>query len=159
MKITILAIGKLKERYWKDAIVEYSKRLSRYTSIEIVEIKEEMCSDNPSPAIVEQVKFKEGERILAKVKNDSYVVVMDLSGKEMSSIDFADTFPVLKNNGYSNFTFIIGGSYGLSSDVIKRGDLIFSMSRLTFPHQLARVILLEQIYRAMKINNGEVYHK
>lgn len=159
IRITIVAVGKLKESYWKAAINEYSKRISRYATMDVIEIKEEPCPDNPSDAIIEKVKLKEGERILSKTKKESYVIVMDLSGEELESLSFADKLEKEIVRGNSHYTFIIGGSFGLSRNVVKSGNLILSLSEMTFPHQLARVILVEQIYRAMKINSGEQYHK
>lgn len=159
MKITIVSVGKLKEKYWRDAENEYSKRLSRFCSLDVIEVQEEACSDNPSDSIIEKVKLKEGKRILSKIKPDSYAIILDLRGNQLDSVSFANLMQEQTSKGKSNFTFVIGGSYGLSEDVIKRGNMILSMSKMTFPHQMARIILLEQIYRAMKINSCEVYHK
>lgn len=159
MRITIVAIGKLKEKYWRDAVNEYSKRLTRFCNVSIIEVQEEYCPDNPSDSIIEKVKAKEGEKILKKIKDDSYVIVLDVKGKQMTSEAFADIFQSQVNRGKSSFVFIIGGSYGLSKEVVARGNFVLSMSDMTFPHQMARVIILEQIYRAFKINNNETYHK
>ncbi|MGV3245051.1 23S rRNA (pseudouridine(1915)-N(3))-methyltransferase RlmH [Staphylococcus sp. 11261D007BR] len=159
MKITVIAVGKLKEKYWKQAIAEYEKRLGAYTKIDIVEVADEKAPENMSEKEVEQVKAKEGERILAKIKPQSTVITLEIQGKMLSSEGLAKELDQRMVQGTSDFTFIIGGSNGLHEDVLKRSNLALSFSKMTFPHQMMRVVLLEQIYRAFKINRGEAYHK
>lgn len=158
MKITIACVGKIKEKYFTDAINEYSKRLSRYVKLNIVEVPDEKAPESMSEAQVEQVKAIEGERIL-KVIDDSFVVVLAINGKKMTSEVFSDFISGTMVKGISHITFIIGGSLGLSDKVIKRADYKLSFSDMTFPHQLMRVVLLEQIYRAYRIMKNEPYHK
>lgn len=159
MKISIVCVGKLKEHYWRDAVAEYCKRLNRFSQIEVIEVAEEPTCENPSDAQILKCKEKEGQRLLQKVEAGVHCIVMDLKGKKLSSEQFADKLKEIPLQGKSHIVFLIGGSFGLSPECIKRGDMLFSMSDLTFPHQMARVILLEQIYRAMKINANEKYHK
>lgn len=159
IKICLICVGKLKEKYLKDAVSEYLTRLSRFAVIDIVEVSEEYCGDNPNSAIIEKVKEKEGERILQKIKKEACVISLDLKGTELDSVAFAKVIEQNINNGKSFFYFIIGGSFGLSEDVLNKSDFRLCLSKMTFPHQLARVIILEQLYRIMKINNGETYHK
>lgn len=159
MKITILTVGKIKEKYFTAAITEYTKRLSRYCKLEIIEVQDEKTPDKAPDAINRQIKDKEGERLLAHVKDDSYVIALAIQGKELSSEQLAQKIDQLALNGKSHIIFIIGGSLGLSDAVLKRADYQLSFSPMTFPHQLMRVILLEQIYRTFKINAGEPYHK
>lgn len=159
MNITVIAIGKLKERYWREAIDEYSKRLSKYCSLQIIELKESLLRANPSPADEEAVKRAEGEEILAKIKKGDYVITLEIKGKPLSSTGLADRMNQLALEGKSDIVFIIGGSLGLSSEVSKRANFKLSFSAMTFPHQMMRVILLEQIYRSFKINRNEAYHK
>lgn len=159
MKITIIAVGKLKEKYWKQAIAEYEKRLSAYTKVEIIEVPDEKAPENMSDKEIEQVKEKEGQRILAKVKPQSTVITLEIQGKMLSSEAFAKEIDQRMTQGASDFTFIIGGSNGLHQDVMKRSNFALSFSKMTFPHQMMRVVLLEQVYRAFKINRGEAYHK
>lgn len=159
MNITIIAIGKLKEKYWKDAIAEYSKRLSKYCSLQILELKESLLRANPSPADEEAVKIAEGEEILSKIKKGDYVITLEIKGKALSSTDLADHMSKLALDGKSDIVFVIGGSLGLSPQVSRRADFKLSFSAMTFPHQMMRVILLEQIYRSFKINRREAYHK
>ncbi len=149
--IKIICVGKLKEKYLKDAIEEYSKRLSKYTKLEIVELKD-LDYD-----ITKTIK-EEGQSILKHIEEKEYVITLEINGKQLSSTEFASILEKA-NIEYSNITFVIGGSYGLSNDVINRSNYHLSFSKLTFPHQLFRIILLEQIYRAYKINNNESYHK
>lgn len=158
MKITIACVGKIKEKYFTDAINEYSKRLSRYVKLNIVEVPDEKAPESMSEAQVEQVKAIEGEKIL-KVIDDSFVVVLAINGKKMTSEVFSDFISGTMVKGISHITFIIGGSLGLSDKVIKRADYKLSFSDMTFPHQLMRVVLLEQIYRAYRIMKNEPYHK
>ncbi|MDQ7192090.1 23S rRNA (pseudouridine(1915)-N(3))-methyltransferase RlmH [Staphylococcus felis] len=159
MKITIVAVGKLKEKYWKQAIAEYEKRLSAYTKIDIVEVPDEKAPENMSGKEIEQVKAKEGERILAKIKPQSTVITLEIKGKMLGSEELAKELDQRMIQGASDFTFVIGGSNGLHETVLQRSNFALSFSKMTFPHQMMRVVLLEQIYRAFKINRGEAYHK
>ncbi|MDP4460625.1 MULTISPECIES: 23S rRNA (pseudouridine(1915)-N(3))-methyltransferase RlmH [Staphylococcus] len=159
MKITIIAVGKLKEKYWKQAIAEYEKRLSAYTKVEIIEVPDEKAPENMSDKEIEQVKEKEGQRILTKVKPQSTVITLEIQGKMLSSEALAKELDQRMTQGASDFTFIIGGSNGLHQDVMNRSNFALSFSKMTFPHQMMRVVLLEQVYRAFKINRGEAYHK
>ena len=159
MNIKLVTVGKIKEKYLKQAILEYSKRLSRYTKLEIIELSDEQAPENLSEKEIELIKNKEGERILSKIKDNEYVISLVIKGSNFSSEELAEKIEGLTIQGYSNITFIIGGSLGLSDDVIKRSNLKLSFSKMTFPHQLMRVILLEQIYRCFRIINNEPYHK
>lgn len=159
MNITILCIGKLKERYWLEAVSEYSKRLSRFCSLSIQELKEERLPDNASPAQEQEVIESEGQNLLKHIRQGSYVIALDLRGKAMSSEQLAQIVERLGLSGRSDLTFIIGGSLGLSAALLARADLRLSFGAMTFPHQMMRVILLEQVYRAFKINRNEAYHK
>ncbi|ARJ50873.1 23S rRNA (pseudouridine(1915)-N(3))-methyltransferase RlmH [Staphylococcus lutrae] len=159
MKITIVAVGKLKEKYWKLAIAEYAKRLGAYTKIEIIEVADEKAPETMSAKEIEQVKEKEGQRILSKIKGQTTVITLEIEGQTLSSEAFAQTLDQRMTRGESDFTFIIGGSNGLHEAVLQRRDFALSFSKMTFPHQMMRVILLEQIYRAFKIMRGEAYHK
>ena len=159
MNIRVIAIGKLKEKYWRDAVAEYSKRLGAYCSLEIVELKESPLRANPSPADEEAVKTAEGEEILRHIGKGDYVITLEIKGKPLSSEQLASRIADLALDGKSTIDFIIGGSLGLSPDVSRRADFKLSFSAMTFPHQMMRVILLEQIYRSFKINRNETYHK
>ena len=159
MNITILCIGKLKERYWTEAIAEYSKRLNKYCSLTINELREEKAPDNPSPAEESAVKDAEGKSILKQIKKDSYVIALAIKGKELSSEALSEKIRTLGIAGKSDLTFVIGGSLGLSDEVLSRAEFQLSFSKLTFPHQMMRVILLEQVYRSFKIIRNETYHK
>ena len=159
MKITIITVGKIKEKYLKDAIAEYSKRLSKYCKLEIVEVADEKTPDNASEKVENQIRAKEGERILKYVKDDAYVVTLEIKGRQVTSEELADKIDTLGIQGTSHITFIIGGSIGLGEQVLARSDCALSFSKMTFPHQLMRVILLEQIYRSYRIIHGEPYHK
>ncbi|MCR4601099.1 MAG: 23S rRNA (pseudouridine(1915)-N(3))-methyltransferase RlmH [Clostridia bacterium] len=159
MNINIVCVGKLKEKYWRDAVAEYSKRLSRFCSLTITELKEERLPDNASPAEEQKVIDTEGQNILRAVKNDDYVIALDVKGKGLSSEQLAEKIGDLGLQGRSNLVMIIGGSLGLSEDVCRRADFRLSFSAMTFPHQMMRVILLEQVYRAFKILHNETYHK
>lgn len=159
MKITILTVGKLKEKYWKQAIAEYEKRLGAYSKVEIIEVPDEKAPENMSDKEVEQVKEKEGQRLLAKVKQQSTVITLEIKGNMLTSEDLAKEIESRMTRGQSDFTFIIGGSNGLHKGVLDRSDYALSFSKMTFPHQMMRVILIEQVYRAFKIMRGEVYHK
>ena len=159
MNITVLCIGKLKERYWTEAIAEYSKRLSKYCTLTINELREEKAPDNPSPAEESVVKDAEGKSILKQIKKDSYVIALAIKGKDLDSEALSEKIRTLGIAGKSDLTFVIGGSLGLSNEVLTRADFQLSFSKLTFPHQMMRVILLEQIYRSFKIIRNEAYHK
>lgn len=159
MKITIISVGKIKEKFFTDAINEYSKRLSKFCKLSEEIIQDERADENFSQTEIEQVKIKEGTKILNKIKQNTFVFVLDLHGEQLSSEGLAQKINDLGVKGYSDLTFVIGGSNGLSDYVLKRADFKLSFSKMTFPHQLFKVILLEQIYRAFKINSGESYHK
>lgn len=159
MNISIIAVGKLKEKYLKMAVDEYSKRLSRYAKLEIIELQDEKTPDNASIKEEIQIKEKEGNAILSKIKDNAYVIAMDLNGKQLTSIEFSSFISNCTVMGNSNIVFVIGGSLGLSEEVIKRADYKLCFSKMTFPHQLFRVMLLEQIYRGFRIMNNEPYHK
>lgn len=159
MHITIIAVGKLKEKYWKDAIEEYRKRLSKYCKLEVIELADEKTPENTSPAEEEQILKKEGQRIIKAIKQDALIIALAIEGKMFSSEQFAAQIEKDMIQGLSHLIFIIGGSLGLSKEVISRSDRMLSFSAMTFPHQMMRVILLEQIYRAMRIIKKEPYHK
>lgn len=159
MNIRIICIGKLKEKYWQDASNEYIKRLKPFCNIEIVELKEYKITKNPSPKDEEIVKIKEGEAILSKIKDGDYVISLEILGEQISSEMMAEKLIGITNQGYSDFDFVIGGSLGLSDEVSKRANFKLSFSLMTFPHQMMRIILLEQIYRSFMINKGTSYHK
>lgn len=159
MKITILCVGKLKEKFYRDAVAEYAKRLGRYCKFEVVEVADEMTQDNAKPAQEEQIKEKEAKRILAKIKEDAFVCTLEIAGNKLSSVEFSKWLEKAAMEGKSNIVFVIGGSLGLHSTVLERSDFSLSFSDMTFPHQLMRVILSEQIYRAFRIIGGEPYHK
>ena len=159
MKITILCVGKIKEKYFSDAIAEYAKRLSRYCKLEIVEVADEKTPDRASQTEIDQIKAKEGDRLLKYVKDDAFKIVLAIQGSRMTSEKFSAYIEQLGVRGVSHIMFIIGGSIGLGEEVMKRSDFALSFSKMTFPHQLMRVILLEQIYRSYRINSGEPYHK
>ncbi|HZG59106.1 MAG TPA: 23S rRNA (pseudouridine(1915)-N(3))-methyltransferase RlmH [Anoxybacillus sp.] len=159
MNISIICVGKLKEKYLKQGIDEYVKRLSAYAKVEIIEVPDEKAPENLSDQEMEQVKQKEGERILAKISDDTYVIALAIEGKMKSSEELAESLDKLAIYGKSKIAFVIGGSLGLSKQVMQRADEALSFSKMTFPHQLMRLILLEQVYRAFRINRGEPYHK
>ena len=159
MKITVITVGKIKEKYLEDAIAEYSKRLSRYCKLEIIQVADEKTPDRASEVVETQIKDKEGERILSHIKDTAYVVALAIEGKMISSEELAELIDGLGVRGESHIQFVIGGSLGLSKKVLERADYKLSFSRMTFPHQLMRVILLEQVYRGFRILAGEPYHK
>ena len=159
LHVTLLCVGKLKERYWRDACEEYVKRLSAFCKFHLIEVVEERISDNPSAAQITATLDAEGERLLSHIPKDSVVVALCIEGKEMDSPSLASYMEKIAVEGASHVTLIIGGSWGLSDAVKRRASLRFSMSKLTFPHQLARVMLLEQVYRAFQIQNSGKYHK
>lgn len=159
MKITLITVGKIKEKYLRDAIAEYSKRLSRYCKLEIIEVADEKTPDHASDVVENAIRDKEAERIMKYVKEDTYVITLEINGKLLSSEELSAKINQLGIRGTSHITFIIGGSIGLGKEVLARSDYALSFSKMTFPHQLMRVILLEQIYRSYRIINGEPYHK
>lgn len=159
MNITLITVGKIKEKYFRDAISEYAKRLSRYCKLDIVEVADEKTPDKASDIVEDQIKYKEAERIMKYIKDDAYCVALAIEGKKMDSVTLARHIDQLGLSGRSNICFVIGGSLGLHSVVLNRADEKLSFSDMTFPHQLMRVILLEQIYRSYRIINKEPYHK
>lgn len=159
MKITILAVGRVKEKFFRDAIEEYGKRLSRYCRFEILEVADEKTPEQAGEALQEQIKRKEAERILGKISDDAYVITLEITGAELDSVAFSEKIETLSVSGKSQLVFVIGGSLGLHESVSRRADWKISFSHMTFPHQLMRVILCEQIYRGFRIMKGEPYHK
>ncbi len=159
MRITILAVGKIKEKFFREALEEYGKRLSRYCRLEIIEVLDEKTPDHAGEALKEQILQKEAERILGKISGDAYVITLEILGKELDSVSFSGMLQQLGVTGKSQIVFVIGGSLGLHESVSRRADRKISFSQMTFPHQLMRVILCEQIYRGFRIMNGEPYHK
>lgn len=158
LSINVVCVGKIKEKFFKDAIDEYSKRLSRYCKLDILELPDEKIPNNPSDKTVDEIKEKECNNIISHLKKDSYVICLDLTGKQLSSEELSKELDNLSLTT-SHITFIIGGSLGLTKKVLSMSDKVVSFSKMTFPHQLIRVFLLEQIYRGFKISNGETYHK
>lgn len=159
MRITILTVGKIKEKYLRDAIAEYTKRLSKYCKLELIEVADEKTPDTASQTVEEGIRDKEGQRILKYIKDDMYVITLEIEGKMLTSEEIAEKIKNLGIQGKSSIAFVIGGSIGLGKEVLKRADFSLSFSKMTFPHQLMRVILLEQIYRSFRINSKEPYHK
>lgn len=159
MKVTLVTVGKVKEKYLRDAIAEYSKRLSAYCDINVVEVQDEKTPDHAPIAVEDRIKDTEGERILQKISDRAFVIALAINGDMLSSEQLAKKMSDLMVRGNSDIVFVIGGSLGLSPKVLKRADYSLSFSRMTFPHQLMRVILLEQVYRSFKINSNEPYHK
>ena len=159
MRITVICVGKIKEKFYTDALAEYRKRLSKYCKLEIVELADEKTKENASAHEIELVKAKEGERILSAIKEDMYVIALAIEGKMLDSVELSEKIEKLELSGGSHVAFVIGGSLGLDSRVLNRADMKLSFSKMTFPHQLMRVILLEQIYRAYRIMTGAPYHK
>ena len=159
MAVTVLCVGKLRERFFVDAAEEYRKRLSRLMPVTVVELPDEREPENASPALCRQVVQREGERILARIAPQAYVIALCVDAKQPTSEELAEKLQGLFVQGQSNVTFIIGGSLGLSPEVLARANERMGMSRMTFPHQLCRVLLLEQLFRTAKINAGERYHK
>lgn len=159
MKFRILCVGRLKEKYWQDALKEYQKRLSAYVNLEIIEVNDEKTPDQASDKQCEQIKAKEGERLLAKIKPTDYVVLLDLQGKMLSSEQLSSQIEHFMLEGKETIDFIIGGSLGVSEAIRSRANEMLCFSKMTFPHQMMRVILLEQIYRGFKIIRHEPYHK
>ena len=159
MKITIICVGKLKEDFYKKAVSEYAKRLGRYCRLEIIEVADEKTPEDAGPVMEEQIKEREAARILKHVKEDAYVFTLEITGSQPDSLAFSRMLSRLTIQGKSHFQFIIGGSLGLHKSVSLAANQAVSFSHMTFPHQLMRVILLEQIYRSYRIMNGEPYHK
>lgn len=159
MKITVIGVGRLKEKYWQAAIDEYSKRLSKYVKLDIIEVPDEKAPENLSAAEEEIVKKNEGERILKNIKDGAYVIALAINGKMLSSEELSEFLNERMVRGAGHIVFVIGGSLGLSPEVLDRADYKLSFSKMTFPHQMMRVVLLEQFYRAVKIMKNEPYHK
>lgn len=159
VNISIFCVGKLKEKYLRQGIDEFLKRLGPYAKVDIIEVPDEKAPEHLSETEMEMVKEKEGERLLAKITDDTYVIILAIDGKMLTSEQFAKELDQLATYGKSKIAFVIGGSLGLSKKVEQRADYALSFSKMTFPHQLMRLILLEQIYRAFRINRGEPYHK
>lgn len=159
MKISLLCVGKLKERYLVDGIAEYAKRLGRYCKLEIIEVADEKTPDEASAAEEEQIKKKEAERLQKYIKDDAWVIALAIEGKQYDSVEFSGEIERIALSGKSHIQFIIGGSLGLHHEILRRADRLQSFSRMTFPHQLMRLLFLEQLYRAYRIQKGEPYHK
>ena len=159
MNITILCVGKIKEKFYRDAISEYEKRLSRYCKLDIVEVADEKTPDNASEVVEKQIKDKEAERMEKYIKEGAYVIALAIEGKQLDSVELSEKIGQLGLTGTSHIIFVIGGSLGLSERILKRADYKLSFSKMTFPHQLMRVVLLEQVYRSYRIMNHEPYHK
>ena len=159
MKITVLTVGKIKEKYLVQGIAEYSKRLSRYCKLEILEVADEKTPDKASEAVEVQIRDTEGKRLLKYIREDDYVVALAIQGKMLGSVELSKLVENLGIQGKSSLVFVIGGSLGLSDEVLSRADFLLSFSRMTFPHQLMRMILLEQVYRGYRIMMHEPYHK
>lgn len=159
MKITVICVGKVKEKFYREAITEFSKRLSGYCRLEIIEVADEKTPDSAGEALEEQIKKKEASRILKYIKEDAFLFTLEIQGKQYDSVGLSERLEKLMTMGKSHIQFVIGGSLGLHESVAERADEAISFSRMTFPHQLMRVILLEQIYRSFRILSGEPYHK
>ena len=159
MNITILCVGQIKEKYFRDAIAEYQKRLSRYCKLQMIEVADEKTKENASEAENDLIRKKEGERLLKHIKDSDYCITLEIDGRMLTSEGLSKEIDRLGLAGKSSLVFVIGGSIGLDTAVLKRSDYALSFSKMTFPHQLMRVILLEQIYRSYRIMRGEPYHK
>ena len=159
MKITILCVRKVKEKFYQDAIKEFQKRMSRYCKLDIVEVADEKTQEQSSDLEIQIIKDKEGERLLKHIKEDAYIICLAIDGKQLDSVELSEKMNQLFVTGNSHICFVIGGSLGISDNVLKRANYKLSFSKMTFPHQLMRVILLEQIYRSFRIMNNEPYHK
>ena len=159
MRITLITVGKIQEKFYQDAISEYAKRLSRYCKLDVIQVTDEKTPDGASEALETQIKEKEGKRILENIKDGSFVIALAIDGAMLDSVELAGKIEKWGISGVSQLVFIIGGSLGLSKEVLSRADYKLSFSKMTFPHQLMRVILLEQIYRSYRIIQGEPYHK
>ena len=158
VSINIICVGKLKEKYLKEAILEYSKRLSKYCNFNIIELQDEKLPEKINKKLIDETKNKEGKKILDSIKKDSYTIALDLKGKQYKSEEFAEKIENIKLRGFSNINFIIGGTLGISQEVLNNCNELICFSKMTFPHQLIRVFLLEQLFRAFKITNNETYH-
>lgn len=158
LNINIICVGKLKEEYLKSAILEYSKRLSKYCNLKFIELQDERLPNKINSSIIEEIKNKEGKKILGNLKKDSYVMALDLKGKQFTSEEFSKKLTTITINGYSTINFVIGGTLGISKEVLNASNELISFSKMTFPHQLIRVFLEEQLFRAFKIANNETYH-
>lgn len=159
MKITLITVGKIKEKYLKDAISEYTKRLSKYCKLEIIEVADEKTLDNSNETIDNAIRTKEAERILKHIKEDAYIITLEINGNQVTSEELSEKIEKLGVQGVSHIMFIIGGSIGLGEEVLAKSNYALSFSKMTFPHQLMRVILLEQIYRSYRIMTNSPYHK
>ena len=159
MRITILCVGKIKEKFYRDAIAEYEKRLSRYCKLEIIEVSDEKTPDGASEVVELQIKEKEAERMEKYLRDGAFICALAIDGKQLDSVELSQKIERLGTSGTSHIIFLIGGSLGMSEKLLNKADMKLSFSKMTFPHQLMRVILLEQIYRAYRIMNGEPYHK
>lgn len=159
MRITLITVGKIKEKYLRDAVAEYVKRLGKYCKLEIIETADEKTPDHASEIMEDAIRAKEAERILKHIREDAYVITLEIQGKQLSSEELAEKIETLGIQGRSHIIFIIGGSIGLGREVLAKSDFALSFSKMTFPHQLMRVILLEQIYRSYRIIQKEPYHK
>lgn len=159
MNINIIVVGKIKEKYMREGIQEFQKRLSRYCNLNIIEIDDEKAPENLSNKDMERVKEKEGKKILSKIPQNTFIISLEIEGKQFSSEELSKRVENLMVSGVNDMTFIIGGSLGLSEEVKTRSNLKLSFSKMTFPHQLMRLILLEQVYRSFRIMKGEPYHK
>ena len=159
MKIKIVTVGKLKEKYLKDGIAEYTKRLGRFTKVEMIELPDEKTPDRASDLENQQILEKEGNRILSKIRDRDFVITLAIEGQQFPSERFSQVLEEVTGRGYSDITFVIGGSLGLSPAVKKRSNLLMSFGKLTLPHQLMKLVLMEQIYRAFMIQQGSPYHK
>jgi 23S rRNA (pseudouridine1915-N3)-methyltransferase len=159
LHINIVCVGKLKEKYLQDALAEYSKRLSKYCNLNIIELPDEKLPNNLNDSLIKQIKSKESNNIFSHIEKGSYVLTLDLKGKQYSSEEFSQKITNISLNSYSNITFVIGGTLGLDENVLKNSNELICFSKMTFPHQLIRIFLLEQIFRAFKISNNETYHR
>lgn len=163
MKITIACVGKIKEKFYRDAILEYEKRLGRYCKLELIEVADEKTPENASALVESQIREKEGERVRARLekvcREGTYVIALAIDGKQLDSVELSQKLEQLGTSGVSHIVFLIGGSLGMSEQLLRKADFKLSFSKMTFPHQLMRVILLEQIYRGYRIMSGEPYHK
>ncbi|MGN0484089.1 MAG: 23S rRNA (pseudouridine(1915)-N(3))-methyltransferase RlmH [Lachnospiraceae bacterium] len=159
MKITLLTVGKVKEKFYQQAIMEFEKRLSKYCTLSIIEVADEKTPDHASELEQKKIKETEGERLLKHIREDAYVCVLSIDGKQLDSVELSKKIEQIGIHGTNHIQFVIGGSLGLSPEVLKKADFELSFSKMTFPHQLMRVILLEQIYRSFRIMKNEPYHK
>lgn len=159
LTINILCVGKIKENYLKDAINEYSKRLSKYCNLNILEVPDEIVPDKLSETVIESIKNKEAKKMLDQLKKETYIICLDLAGKQYTSEEFSEKIEEIQINGNSSITFVIGGTLGIGNELKTKSKEKICFSKMTFPHQLIRVFLLEQLFRAFKISNGETYHR